>query len=273
MYLGNPLLPINVTAESAQESLKKKLTQKNWHEVELAKIKLDLVPYFLFNYHYFIDNGGDGKSTIKSTVHGTLAIDGHDIAVREDMTDLIKYNWKKSVPEVPRGEFDEKWCNIEKKEQDEVLQLTTAEHFEIPKQNLVISAARKFFVPLYKTSVKLEGKEYPFIINAIDGTISGIKEVPVREKGYLEITKETVRELKSPKAWVKYSKEALTEGSATLFLGNSLKKSKDKSASDTKKSSSTKSLDLSWLDSKPVWLLIILLAILLIIMGLLRLKV
>jgi len=271
LYLGNPLLPINVTAESAQESLLKKLTQKNWHEVELAKIKLDLVPYFLFNYHYYLDNGGDGKSTIKSTVHGTLAIDGHDISVREDMTDLIKYNWKKSVPEVPRGEFDEKWCNIEKKEQDEVLQLTTAEHFEVPKQNVVISSARKFFVPLYKTSVKLEGREYPFIINAVDGTIGGIKEVPVREKGYLEITKETVRELKSPKAWVKYSKEALTEGTTAIFSGNSAK-SKEKSASDGKKSPASKPLDLSWLDSKPVWALIILLAILLIIMGLLRLK-
>ena len=271
MYLGNPLLPITVTAESAEASLKKKLAQKNWHEYELAKLKLDLVPYFLFNYHYYIESDNGGKSTIKNTVHGTLAVDGHDISVREDLTDLIKYTWKKAVAEVPRDEFDEKWCNIEKKEQDEVLQLTTAEHFNVPKQNVVISSARKFFVPLYKTSVKLEEYEYQFIINAVDGTISGLKEVPVREKGYMEITKETVRELKSPKSWVKYSKEALTEGTVAIFKGEK-GKSKEK-ITQTKTSFSSKSLNLSWLDSKPVWILIILLAILLILIGLFRLRV
>ena len=271
MYLGNPLLPINVTAETAEDSLKKNLTQKNWHEYELKKLKLDLVPYFLFNYHYFLEGSAEGKNIVKSTVHGTLAVDGHDIAVREDLVDLLKYSWKKAVAEVPRGEFDEKWCNIEKKEQDEVLQLCTAEYFEIPKQNVVISNARKFFVPFYMTSTKLEGKEYNFIINAIDGTIAGILDVPIREKGYMEITKETLHELKSPKMWVKYSKEALAEGTQKVLSKNSFSQTKEKK-SESKIKAFSKGIDLSWLDSKPVWLLIILLALVLILIGIFRLR-
>jgi hypothetical protein len=271
LYLGNPLLPINITAQSAEESLKKKLTQKNWQEFELKKIELILVPYFLFNYHYFLENSGSGNNTIKSTVHGILAVDGHEITVREDLVELLKLNWKKAVAEVPRGQFEEKWCNIEKKEQEEVLQLTTAENFEVPKQNVVISSARKFFVPFYKTSTKLEGTEYNFIINAIDGTIEGIKTVPEREKGYVEITKETIKELKSPKSWVKYSKEALLQGTSGVFSSKPATKSKDK-PSEPKKSSQAKPLDLSWLDSKPIWIMIILLAILLIVIGLFKLR-
>ena len=268
MYLGNPLLPINVTALSAEDSIKKKLNQKNWHEYEIKPIKLILVPYFLFNYHYFIEDTGDGKKTVKSTVHGILAIDGHDIEVREDLVELLKVTWKKAVAEIPRGQFDEKWCNIEKKEQIEVLQLKTAEWFEVPKQNVVVSSPKKFFVPFHKTSAVVEGKEYPLIVNAIDGTIQGIKEVPERQKGYIEITRETVSELKHPSNWIKYSREAFEEGTTTIV--DAARGEKEKPLDKKKKIVGP---DFSWLDSKPIWLLIIILALLLIFIGIFRIRI
>ncbi len=268
MYLGNPLLPINITVLGAEESVRKKLDQKNWHEFELKPIKLILVPYFLYNYHYFVEGTGDGKKTVKSTVHGILAVDGHDIEIREELVELLKTTWKKAIAEVPRGQFDEKWCNIEKKEQEEVLQLKTAEWFEVPKQNVVISSPKKFFVPFYKTGVKIENKEYPLIINAIDGAIEGMKEIPEREKGYLEITRETVSELKHPKNWIKYSREAFEEG--TTKIVDAARGEKEKPASVTKKIVGP---NFSWLDSKPIWLLIIILALLLILIGIFRIRV
>ena len=268
MYLGNPLLPINTTALGAASSIKKELESKNWHEYELKPLKLNLVPYFLFNYHYYLEDGGDSKKTIKSTVHGLLAVDGHSIEVRDDMVELLKSNWKKSSPEIPRGEFYEKWNNVDKREQDEVLQLKTAQFFGVPKPNVVISSPKKMLVPLYKTIVIVAEKEYPLIINAIDGSIQGMKEIPEREKGYMEITKETINDLKKPSSWVKYSKEAILEGSGVIVKKIS-NNGAEKSVSE--KSAST-DIDLSFLDSKLILILIMVLGLLLIFMGLFRVR-
>jgi len=261
--LGNPLLPINVTAPSAADLIKKELEKRNWHEYELKPLKLFIVPYFLFNYHYFIEDSIDTKRTIKKAIHGILAVDGHKIVVREDYVELIKHSWKKSSPELPKGEFNEKWCNIDKREQDEVLKLKTAEYFNVPKINIVVSSAKKFFLPIYKTSVIAGKKEYPLTINAIDGNIEGISAVPNREKGYIEITRETINELKIPSNWLKYTKEILWASATSVY---STSKSHKRGHGNSKNIYSR----LSFFESKAFLILLMILAVILIIAGYFR---
>jgi hypothetical protein len=263
MYLGNPLLPIKESLASAEQLVRKQLEKKSWLEYEIKPLVLELVPFFLFNYHYYIENPGPGKSIVKNTIHGILVINGHSIEVREDLVDLIKHSWKKAVPEVPRGEFEEKWCNIDKREQDEVLKMQTAKYFNIPKDNVVVSSARKLFVPRYRTEAVIEGKKFPLLIYAIDGSIEGIKSVPEREKGYLELTRETIFELKKPKNWINYSKEAIMD----IFS------SKPESKSESKeKKSFISAIDFGFLESRGFLLLLMLLALLLIIASIFRIK-
>ncbi|VVB76243.1 Uncharacterised protein [uncultured archaeon] len=267
MYLGNPLLPINFTSAGAADSVKKELSKRNWREIELKPLRLDLVPYFLFNYHYFIEAESNGHKVVKKSIDGILAVDGHNVSIREDLVELLKSNWKKAASGTPKGAFDEKWCNIEKKDQEEVLKMKTAEHFEVPKGNVVISSARKMFLPLYKTSVSLGGKEYKLIINGVDGAIEGIDAVPDREKGYLELTSETINDLKTPANWGKYAKEIV--GGGISAKPKEKKFSAQASAQNTK---SSKGVDLSFLDSKLVFVLIMLLALFLIFLGMFRIK-
>ncbi|MEI7960928.1 MAG: hypothetical protein WCI04_01200 [archaeon] len=264
MYLGNPLLPINLTVASAIDSVKKELSKRFWHEHELKPLKLNLVPYFLFNYHYYFEQDDSAKKTIKKSTHGILAVDGHDVSIREDQVELIKHNWKKGSNIIPKGAFEEKWNNIEKREQDAVLTLKTAEQFNVSKDNVVISSARKVFIPFYKTSVIAGGKEYPLIINAVDGTIEGIKKIPHREKGRREIAKETINELKDPKNWIKYSKDAILE--STTLAASSAKDIKIPSLKEKKNSK------LNIFDSKIILIVIMIIALLLIIFSLLRIR-
>ena len=177
MYLGNPLLPIKFTPAEAVEKINKEIKKKNWYEFELTPLKLTLVPYFLFNYHYYIENDNEGKNVIKSTVHGVLTVDGHDIKVRTDLVDLLKHNWKDTIQEVPRGDFSERYCNIDKKDQNEVLQLKTAQYFNVPKTNVVVSEPRKLLLPEYWTVAKLNGKKYDITFNCVDASLNGIKEL------------------------------------------------------------------------------------------------
>lgn len=158
LYLGNPLLPINITAKSAEEATRKGLVVKGWGDFELEPLVLNFVPYFLFNYYYYLEENVDGKPSIKNALHGVIALDGHEVKIRSDLAQLVKANWRKSTQIAPKGNFNTKWCNIEKKEQDAVLQLKTAEYFGVPKDQVVISSARKFFVPFYKTRV-IAGKK------------------------------------------------------------------------------------------------------------------
>lgn len=266
MYLGNPLLPIKITTAQAAEKITNEIKKKNWYDFELAQMKLTLVPYFLFNYHYYIENDNEGKNVIKSTVHGILAVDGHDIVVRTDLVDLLKHNWKNSIQEVPRGDFFERYCNIDKKDQNEVLQLKTAQFFNVPKSNVVVSEPRKLLLPEYWTVLKVNNKSYNLTINCVDGTISGLKEIPERQKGYAEITKETLTELKNPKNWIKYSAEVITETFA--FILHPRKSSNKKTPPTTQGSK----VNLSIFESRGILLLIILLAILLIIASIFRIK-
>ncbi len=265
LYLGNPLLPINVTAKSAEESIRKELINKNWHDFELKPLVLNLVPYFLFNYYYYLEESVEGKPSIKNALHGVIALDGHEVKIRQDLTHLIKTNWKKSAQLAPKDNFDTKWCNIEKREQDAVLQLKTAEHFGVPKDNVVVSSARKFFVPFYKTSVVAGKTEYQLIVNAIDGSSEGLSKIPFREKGYLEITKETINDLRTPSNWLKYSKEALLEGATSVSNSYSKRKKNNKHAKNNNNF-------LSFFDSKNFLILLIILAIILIIIGVFRIR-
>lgn len=266
MYLGNPLLPINLTLAEATLKLNKELQKKNWNEFELAPLKLTLVPYFLFNYHYYIENDNEGKNIIKSMVHGILTVDGHEIKVRPDLIELLKHNWKKTLQEIPRGEFSEKYCNIDKNDQIEVLKLKTAQYYNVPKQNVVISDARKLLVPFYRTSVKLQNREYYLSVNAVDGTLEGTRDIVERQKSYMELTKETFNELKSPKSWFLYSAQSIQE--IISFIASPKHKSSNKSHT----SISSHKLNLSIFESRGVLILIILLAILLIAASIFRLK-
>ncbi len=269
MYLGNPLLPIKITPAEAVEKLNKEIKKKNWYEFELTPLKLTLVPYFLFNYHYYIENDNEGKNVIKSTVHGILAVDGHDIEIRTDLIDVLKYNWKNTMQEIPRGEFSERYCNIDKKDQNEVLQLKTAQHFNVPKENVVISEPRKLLLPEYWTTAKIAGKKYELTYNAVDASFGGMKEIPERQKGYMELTKETFNELKDPKNWLLYSAQVIEEG---LSFAVDPKSKNGKNKSKPQLTTTKSKFSLSIFESKGILLLIILLAILLIVASIFKIK-
>ncbi len=269
MYLGNPLLPIKITLADAIAKLNKEINKKNWYEFELSPLKLTLVPYFLFNYHYYIENDNEGKNVIKSTVHGILAVDGHEIKIRPDLVEILKHNWKNTMQEIPRGEFSEKYCNIDKNDQLEVLKLKTAQYFNVPKQNVVVSETRRLLVPFYRTNVNLNSKIYNLNINAVDGTIEGIKEIPERQKGYMEITKETFNELKDPKSWIMYSAQAIKELSSLATSPKNKSNNKNRLNNNL---NNTPKVNLSIFESRGVLLLIILLAILLIVASIFRIK-
>ena len=211
LYVGSPLLPLKVEGSKVAQTVESTLKKKNWHEFKLATLKLTLVPYFLFNYHYYKEKEANGEKIIESSVDGFLALNGTTVLIEKDAEKLIKDNLKDAMSEAPEIPFEEKETTIEKKEQEAVLQFKAAEYFGVPKTNVVISSTKKILVPFYETFVEVKEGTFDIKINAVNGEVMGIEKVPVREKGFVEVTKETIDDLKDPKQWVEYTKGLLVE--------------------------------------------------------------
>jgi hypothetical protein len=211
LYVGSPLLPLKVTGKKVAKDIESSIKEKNWHEFKIATLKLSLVPYFLFNYHYFKEKEVNGEKIIESSVDGFLLLNGESVSVEKDLSNLVKSNIKDVSNEAPLIPFEEKETTIDKKEQSEIIQFKIAEYFHVPKENVVISNVKKVLIPFYETFVEVKEGIFNIKINAVDGKVYGIDEVPEREKGFVELTKETINDLKDPKKWIEYTKELLVE--------------------------------------------------------------
>jgi hypothetical protein len=207
MYIGNPLLPQTISVDQALSKVRKLLAEKNWSDFDGGVVKLILVPYFYFNYHYFVEKNNADKKIINKSIDGFLAIDANSLKVDEKIAKLIKSNIKNLISAVPDMEFEELPINIEKNEQKTVIGLKIAEFFKIPKQTVIISSIKKCFLPLYETNITIQNKIYKININAcVENELMGIEKIPIREKGFAELTKETLNDLSTPAGWVTYSK-------------------------------------------------------------------
>jgi len=262
MYLGNPSLPLKVSVKSAVSSAEKVLSERNWVDFKKSKTKLILIPYFYFSYHYFKEKIVNDEKIIESSVDGVLALNGVTIKIDKEFSEIIFKNLKDITSEAPNIDFEKIDDKLEKKELDDVIKLKIAEYFHVPKPNIVLSKIKKIYFPLYEFIFLVNEKELLFKINPIDGKIINLDEIPMREKSFSEITKETLEELSDPKVWVKYTKEILFK-TGSVF-SEKVKKEEKKIVKDPKKIKP----DFSIFSSKLSWFLIILLALFLIYLAL-----
>ncbi|MFA5763677.1 MAG: hypothetical protein WC915_02605 [archaeon] len=212
MYIGNPLLPKTISVDQALSKVKKVLQEKNWSNFEIGTPKLILVPYFYFNYHYYLEKNNKDEKIIDKSVDGFLAINANTLNVDEKITKLIKSSIKNLTSDPPELEFEELPINIEKKEQKIVTGLKVAEFFKIPKQSVLVSSIKKCFLQLYEINITIEDKIYKINANAcIESNLIGVEKIPIREKGFVELTKEALSDLSTPAGWVTYSKGLLGE--------------------------------------------------------------
>jgi hypothetical protein len=259
MYLGNPLLPLNLSVDKALSKIKKVLKEKNWDSFDLGEMKLVLVPYFYFNYHYYKEKESEGEKVVEASGDGVLSLNAFELKIQEVTTKLIKENIEKAKNEAPEIEFSQLASELDKKEVKNILTFKTAEYLKLPKQNIVISSIKNVFMPIYETFITINKKTHKININAVSGEVLGIEQVPAREKGFIELTQETLNDLSKPENWLKYSKE--------ILLGTG-KKAKEKTKDTIKVQEKKEKSFMSIFEKKWFIILIIILALFLIFLAL-----
>ncbi|MFH1239779.1 MAG: hypothetical protein V1672_01055 [Candidatus Diapherotrites archaeon] len=231
--LDHPTFPVAFALEEVMKLLEKLLKEKNWHKFDTGDVALEYVPFLLFNSDSFSEEHTKDDKLVKETKSGFHALNtvtrelNYEIASEFDKLDaeLGKDEAKNYSPKIIENLLDEKSAV-------KISQSLLAKELEIPRYNIIITGMREIYVPFWAVYVTVAEGTFKIKISAINGKVFGLEKVPVREKGFLEITEETLEELKNPGAWLKYTKE-IVAGSGKKEV-KEIKKERKRKATEIK---------------------------------------
>ncbi len=213
MFVGTPVFPISFPLEKVAELIEDIILKKNWKSFEKGEVKLVLAPFYLFYYDVAFEK--NGKSTGK-TKHGRLALNGETAELSKELAESIP-NESGLVQEL-----DDEYPLIIRKaifskvEAEKIALLKTASILEADRKDIVLTGFKEIYYPMWIAFATVADQTYEFEISAVTGEVFGEEKVPEREKGFVELTHETLQELKKPGAWVKYSKEIAQIGGGKI---------------------------------------------------------
>ncbi|MDD3159639.1 MAG: hypothetical protein PHQ98_01590 [Candidatus ainarchaeum sp.] len=206
VYLDGQLIPIEIQSSKSISEIENKLKEKFWNSYNIAKPKLIITPYFYFFYHYYKlkDN------VIEKSFDGKIALNGSNLKIDIDATSLISKKMNNLINQLDQ-EFTQEETLITKATEKKVLRYKLSEYFLVPKEQVVISRISKYYIPFYEIKITINKKDYIVKVNASDGKIFDLDKIPAREKSNIEITIDTINDLKNPKSWASYSKGLFNE--------------------------------------------------------------
>ncbi|MCD6414572.1 MAG: hypothetical protein J7L23_03000 [Candidatus Diapherotrites archaeon] len=206
--LDAPAFQLRIEAKDALGILEGILREKHWRGFELANLSLVYVPYWFFNYDVYREEEGHSESfSSQMCLNATTG----------EMEPLIA----RVVKEIPLEKskeithdvaFTVESPSVQKDEVKKIAPIKIAGQLGIPKSNVTISGITLFYIPIYKIWITLRAGYRRLDLDGMSGSPLNIEEVPERERGFMEVTRDMLEELKTPKGWVDYSKKAFYWG-------------------------------------------------------------
>lgn len=208
MKIKYPMLQINYDKEFAKTTLKKVLQEKHWKDFQIATLKLSLYPTHFFTYDAYTETKDNNENKIVTEEKkGELALDLKHKKFFKNEIKKDQLNKYQEEPDLDNYEIQED--TIPRNLLPQMILFKTSKEIKVPKENIIISNQYTRYVPIWELQIELKEKNYEVKINAVTGKARKEEQIPIREKGYMEITKETLSELTVPKNWIKYTKEIL----------------------------------------------------------------
>ncbi len=202
MFLDNPSLQITISESDLAGIIKAIMKSRHWKKFQVASANLVLVPHWFFNFDVYYEAGG--KVETYSSQMALNAVTGELNPIIVEIMKEIPVETTKNAPEGAKVEG----VAISKEEAKNVSQIKIAGELGIPKDKITTYGFRLMYIPVYRTWISLGRRIIRLDIDAISGSPLNESSVPERERGLLEITAETIEQLKTPEGWVDYSKKA-----------------------------------------------------------------
>ncbi|MBS3063060.1 MAG: hypothetical protein J4203_04255 [Candidatus Diapherotrites archaeon] len=208
MYLDRPAFSVSFPLESCLEEIESLIKSKHWTKFEVASVSLVYAPFFFFNYYSYLEEKREDmeQAVVSDTAGGTMAMDAQTNELDEGMASLFEEEVPLTSHRPPEGyKFEVERPLTSERDAPQIAQIKLAHKLELPKDHVIVSGLKTVYVPIWVASVSVAEGNYRLELSAVNGELLSEAEIPEREKGWLEVTAETLSELKEPGAWVRYS--------------------------------------------------------------------
>lgn len=180
-----------LTPEVALGIIQKELKKRGWPKFDVSSIKLVYTPYYTFSFDVLAE--GAPAPSAKAALNANTG----------ELNDLIPFLLERPLERVresePKAEVET--TNISAPEVKEAAGVKVAASVGVKREVVMISAVAKLYSPAYRVWVNVGDDTYKIEIDAAVGAPKGFEAIPTREKGWGEVTEETVTKMKSPAGW------------------------------------------------------------------------
>ncbi len=182
-------LKMELTPEAAIGIVQKEVARKGWKKFDLSDIITVYTPFYIFSFDVIAEGGAPP---------GKAALNANTGEINEFAPAILERPLKREK-KTPEGmEVDVEPTNIKETEVEKVATVKIANMLGAKRENIVISAVSKIYIPFFRLWVDVAGDSFKFEIDGCMGYPTGGDAIPARQKDWSESTGDTMEKMKSP---------------------------------------------------------------------------
>ncbi len=190
MLLDAPTFELRLTPESAIGTLQKGVAKKGWKKFEVQQIRLVYVPFYVF----FFDVTPTGGNPISAKT----AINAYSGELNDFIPALLDQPLKKTKQTAEKYSPEVESTSISSAEIKDTAQAKVAAQVGVPRDQVAISAVSKYYFPFFRVWANVSDDQFKFDVDGCMGAAMGLDNVPGKEKGWNEVTSDTIDKMKTP---------------------------------------------------------------------------
>ncbi len=187
--LDAPALKLELTPETALGMVQKEVQRRGWKKYEFGEIELVYVPFYIFSFDVIAEGGAPP---------GKAALNAHTSELNEFVPALLERPIAKvrKIPEDVEAEIED--AAVRSSEVEKVATVKIANALGAKRENILISAVNKIYIPFFRLWVTVAGDEFKIEVDGCLGVPSGLDALPKKDKTWDEAASDTVKKMSSP---------------------------------------------------------------------------
>ena len=190
MLLDAPTFELKLSPELAIGILQKGVAKKGWKSFEVQQIRLVYVPFYLFSF--------DVTPAGQAPVSAKTAINAYSGELNDFVSAFLDQPLKKTKQTAEKYEPEVESTSISPAEVKETAQAKVAAQVGMPRDQVTISAVSKLYIPFFRVWANVNEEQFKFDVDGCLGAALGLDNVPGKQKGWGDVTSETIDKMKTP---------------------------------------------------------------------------
>jgi len=201
--LDSPTASLSIQFSDVMEILESVLEEKHWKDFDSSSVELDFIPFYVFNYDVLVEQELRGEK-VSQGFSGKTSLNAVEADIEPMITRIMDsqpVKFKKEI-EVDYDNYNVNTPAVSEEELNRTCEIKLAAQYNVSKEDVATSAFRLVYWPIWTIFVNIPGEGvHKLQIDGVVGQPMNVEEVPEREKGWVEISKDTFSKLKSPRGW------------------------------------------------------------------------